>query len=66
MQIHVHQFGFVSMHYQQWVADGRSATQLTSGKNVCLLDTSYNIWCVSMAFLMSPFKTWIQQRNTRY
>ena len=30
----------------------------TSGRKVCFFETSYNIWCVSMAFLRSPFSTW--------
>lgn len=29
----------------------------TSGRKVCFLETSYNIWCISMAFLRSPFST---------
>lgn len=29
----------------------------TSGRKVCFLETSYNIWCISMAFFRSPFST---------
>ena len=30
----------------------------TSGRKVCFLETSYNIWCISMAFFRSPFSTY--------